>query len=107
LLDSKTQLPASSTPSASGGGVPDPGFNQSLPYGSQAKPNGGTGNSAALGAPDTRLATSKERPTSLLFMAAGLLATVLLMHVLWVKSEVDRVALDPLPARAREEPRLP
>jgi hypothetical protein len=95
---------------------PDPGFDQTLPYG--ARPPAQTGNdnnSTALGAPDSqRLASSKERPTSLLFLAAGLLATVLLMHLLWVKSEVDRAPLDPLPApsprpqpKIRREPRLP
>lgn len=95
---------------------PDSGFGQTLPYGARppAQSNNND-NSTALGAPDSqRLTSSKERPTSLLFLAAGLLATVLLMHLLWVKSEVDRAPLDPLPApmprpqpRTRREPRLP
>jgi hypothetical protein len=96
---------------------PDPGYDQTLPYGARPPAQSGhDNNSTALGAPDSqRLTSSKERPTSLLFLAAGLLATVLLMHLLWVKSEVDRTPLDPLPAPTprpqprtrRREPRLP
>jgi len=94
---------------------PDPGFDQTLPYGARPPARTNDDNSTALGAPDSqRLTSSKERPTSLLFLAAGLLATVLLMHLLWVKSEVDRAPLDPLPAptprpqpKIRREPRLP
>ena len=104
---------ASATPTPTD---PDPGFNESLPYGARPSTPGPSNNDTALGTPSTqRLADSKERPTSLLFLAAGLLATVLLMHLLWVKSEVDRAPLDPLPAPTprpqprtrRREPRLP
>jgi hypothetical protein len=117
LLAQSGGLPARSA-SPPGTLEPDPGFDQTLPYGSRPPAQSGSdnNNTAALGAPDSqRLTSSKERPTSLLFLAAGLLATVLLMHLLWVKSEVDRTPLDPLPAPTprpqpktrRREPRLP
>jgi hypothetical protein len=113
LLGHSSGLPATRSSSPPVTLEPDAGFDSSLPYGARPKtatpqPNDNT----ALGSSDAQpLSSSKERPTSLLFLAAGLLATVLLMHLLWVKSEVDRSPLDPLPApmprRARHEPRLP
>ena len=38
-----------------------------------------------------------ERPTSLLFVAAGLLAFVVLLHLRWLKKEVDRLPTENVP----------
>jgi hypothetical protein len=112
LLSQGGGLPAQRSSSPPVTLEPDPGFDSSLPYGARPATPQPRDNPTALGAPEGQpLSSSKERPTSLLFLAAGLLATVLLMHLLWVKSEVDRSPLDPLPApvprRPRHEPRLP
>ena len=94
----------------------DPGFQSTLPFAPQpddvgegldgeAAEGGDLGERAAdspqfreLGAEDE----GDERQRSLALFAGGLLATVLLMHVLWVKSEVKRA---PLEAVAPEGPR--
>jgi hypothetical protein len=47
------------------------------------------------------VAGGETKPVSLLMFASGLLVTAVLMHVLWLKREIDRVpldALDPEPA---------
>jgi hypothetical protein len=93
--------------------LPDPGFQGTLPFdlpegeegeGGEAVEGGDTGELAAdspsfreLG--DEESASDSQR--SLALFAGGLLATVLLMHVLWVKGEVKRV---PLEAVAPEGP---
>jgi hypothetical protein len=73
----------------------DPGFNDFLPFpaGSDPTEDGGsaTPDSALAAAPD-----ENSGRTTLLFVAAGLLATVLSMHVLWLKAQVDRAPLEPL-----------
>ena len=42
----------------------------------------------------------EERPSSLLYFAGGLLAFVVLMHLRWIKKEVDRVTLEEVPPKA-------
>ena len=72
----------------------DPGFSEDLPF--QA-PAGGR-DEPVVGEDDGEQALGQElassdddsRPTSLLFMAAGLLVTVVLMHLLWLREEVNR-----------------
>ncbi|MFP5377410.1 MAG: hypothetical protein ACLGIO_11620 [Acidimicrobiia bacterium] len=91
--------------------LPDPGFQGTLPF---DVPAGGEGGEAVEGGdvgelaaddPDVRELgeedASADRQRSLALFAGGLLATVLLMHVLWVKGEVKRV---PLEAVAPEGP---
>ena len=97
--------------------LPDPGFQATLPFDTEstqavedAVVPGDLGELAAdspelreLGDEDS----SADRFRTLAFFAAGLLATVLLMHVLWVKSEIRRVPLEaldpegPLPTSTR------
>lgn len=92
---------------------PDPGFQSTLPFapgegaeGEGELEEGGELGEVAADSPQFReLGTTEEgadRRQTMLFLAGGLLTTVLLMHVLWVKSEVDRV---PLEALAPEGPR--
>lgn len=69
---------------------PDPGFDPSLPFkkGSDAE-DGADAPKPVLGSSaseNTRL----DRKRSLGFLAAGLLATVLLMHAVWVRGELKR-----------------
>ncbi|HUP70581.1 MAG TPA: hypothetical protein VM142_12325 [Acidimicrobiales bacterium] len=86
---------------------PDPGFTDALPFGATnttrlvgedeqaVAPPGGTGEDGEvreLGAEDA----SNDRRRSAGFLAAGLLATVLLMHLLWIKGEVQREPLEAL-----------
>ena len=89
----------------------DTGFQSTLPFDipegeqqAEAEEGGELGEIAA-DSPQLRELGSEddgaERHRSLAFLAAGLLATVLLMHVLWVKSEVEKV---PLEAVAPEGP---
>ena len=89
---------------------PDPGFKGTLPFAPQDQEEGEV-EEAELGemaadAPQFRELGSEddtqERQRSLAFFAAGLLATVLLMHVLWVKSEVKRVPLEALAPDGRD-----
>ncbi|MDP9070054.1 MAG: hypothetical protein M3N68_01960 [Actinomycetota bacterium] len=76
------------------------GFSETLPFagGPQLAEESGdvVGDSREvqeLGADDSR----SDSPRSLALLAAGLLATVLAMHLLWVKAEVDREPLEVLP----------
>ncbi|HVM03388.1 MAG TPA: hypothetical protein VM263_12020, partial [Acidimicrobiales bacterium] len=91
--------------------LPDPGFQGTLPFDvpaggedGEAVEEGDVGELAA-DTPDVRELgeedASADRQRSLALFAGGLLATVLLMHVLWVKGEVKRV---PLEAVAPEGP---
>lgn len=76
-------------------GEPDTGFNQLLPFGAS-----GTQTEVGGDLPSTKLPTDSGgngHTTTLLFLAAGLLVTVLSMHVLWLKAQVDRVPLEALP----------
>lgn len=80
-------------------GGEDPGFDSELPFESRPGPAG-----SGEGGDPGEVAILRERPAQsdseshapLLFVAAGLLATVLLMHVLWLKSEVEKVSLEPV-----------
>ena len=87
--------------------LPDPGFQSTLPFdvppegeGGEAVEGGDTGEVAA-DSPGLRELGDDEgggdRQRSLALFAGGLLATVLLMHVLWVKGEVKRVPLEVVP----------
>jgi hypothetical protein len=73
----------------------DPGFNDFLPFGNEQadadQPSGDLPQTALPAADD-----GNGRTTTLLFIAAGLLATVLSMHVLWLKAQVDRMPLEAL-----------
>jgi hypothetical protein len=98
LLD-QTKVPqAQSTPG------PDEGFSEQLPFGARPTPDDeeGEGGIAAGRIPLTD--DESDRRVMLTFLAAGLLATVLLMHVLWIKGEVDRPVLEPLPPERPKEP---
>jgi hypothetical protein len=85
----------SGKPLAGEGEGPDTGFEQSLPF--KKKGSGGGSDEAAVGQDGTALGATSEQGTRapIAFVAASLLATVVLMHLLWLKREVDRV---PLPA---------
>ncbi|MEY2477630.1 MAG: hypothetical protein QOG87_2945 [Actinomycetota bacterium] len=96
------RLPAArSTP------APDGGFDEDLPFGSQAESS--TADEPAMDeeskqqalAAETLASSDEDEPTTLRFMAAGLLVTVVLMHMLWLREEVNR---EPLPAVAVNEP---
>lgn len=95
LPSGSTRLPAaarSATPE------PDGSFEQDLPFGARAEgESGSAGDDAqnALGEESLASSSGDDRPTSLLFMASGLLVTVVLMHLLWLRDEVNR---EPLPA---------
>ena len=76
----------------------DPGFDPNLPF----DRNPDTEADSAEDVPADQAAIIRERPATatedsraaLLFVAAGLLATVLLMHLLWLKGEVEKVPLE-------------
>lgn len=73
----------------------DPGFEQDLPFQSpdQAEQEVSAGDDEpvqALGGRSVVSSGDDERPTSLLFMAGGLLVTVVLMHLLWLRDEVNK-----------------
>lgn len=96
---------------------PDTGFQSTLPFaprpdaeleeGEVAEEGGDLGEVAADSPQFQELGQEgdgADRQRTMAFLAAGLLSTVLLMHVLWVRSEVKRVPLEalipegPLPA---------
>jgi hypothetical protein len=72
----------------------DPGFNELLPF----QKGAGDAPSDISGLPSTKLPADNGsgHTTTLLFVAAGLLVTVLSMHVLWLKAQVDRMPLEAL-----------
>lgn len=80
-------------------GGEDTGFDPELPF-----ENGAPGEAGSNGGDPGEVAILRERAADaeseshapLIFVAAGLLATVLLMHVLWLKSEVEKVSLEPV-----------
>jgi hypothetical protein len=92
LLDANRK-PAPTAPTVT---EPDPGFNQRLPF-------KGRKGAAEVGADGTALAAGghesggSEGRQPIAFVAASLLATVVLMHLLWLKRQVDK---GPLPALA-------
>jgi hypothetical protein len=103
LIGDRSELPLA--PSARATEEPDTGFAEDLPF-AAATPRTSivTGEAAAQQLNGDPVSSDDGRPESLLFLAAGLLVTVILMHVLWIKAEVDRVPLDPL---APEVPQTP
>ena len=81
--------------------LPDPGFEGTLPFATPdptaALEEGDLGEQAVESPLSRELgagSSADERIRTMAFFAGGLLATVLLMHVLWVKSEVKRVPLE-------------
>jgi hypothetical protein len=86
---------------------PDPGFKGALPFDGKAGETSVEGSRTqsnddqALGG--TLASSNDQEPSSLRFMAAGLLVTVVLMHLLWLRDEVNR---EPLPAVVVDEPEL-
>ena len=85
--------------------LPDPGFQSTLPFdvpedAEAEEPEAGDTGELAADSPELRELGEEDdgnRQRSLALFAGGLLATVLLMHVLWVKGEVKRVPLEALP----------
>jgi hypothetical protein len=75
----------------------DSGFNQLLPFqpGSATGQNSGEEALPSEGLPAGSSGGDKNLTTKL-FVAAGLLVTVLSMHVLWLKNQVDRMPLEAL-----------
>ena len=74
---------------------PDTGFGSTLNYGDDEMP----GDEAAIGpggSTITEAGSDEGNNDTLLYIAAGLLVTVLSMHVLWLKAQVDRMPLEPL-----------
>lgn len=73
----------------------DPGFDPELPFDQQPEvADDGEPVGEATILREAPAASEADSNAALLFVAAGLLVTVLLMHVLWLKSEVDRVPLE-------------
>lgn len=90
--------------------APDTGFTEALPFGTtdttrlvdeneQAAAPEDDPEVRELGAEDA----SNDRQRSAAFLAAGLLATVLLMHLLWIKGEVQREPLEAVPPELAPE----
>ena len=84
---------------------PDPGFQQTLPFqpGQTAAAGGDDlGTKAELGPADTGLESRiivdhrGRRRQAMSYVAGGLLLFVLMMHIVWIKAEVDRTPLDVL-----------
>lgn len=82
---------------------PDTGFTETLPF--QGEGQGGDESEAELGEDQATSGEQRElgvedqtsdRTRSLAFLAGGLLATVLLGHVLWVRGQVYREPLEPV-----------
>jgi hypothetical protein len=104
LLDDKSKLPAA--PRSSGSQEVDTGFNDQLPFDHTTRTSivrGDDDPAQALGGQPVS-STGDERSSSLLFLAAGLLATVVLMHVLWLRGEVDRAPLPAIEPSSGEPP---
>lgn len=76
---------------------PDPGFNQTLPF-KKGSPTDTGEDGTALGVGIHEAGGGTEATHQpIAFVAASLLVTVILMHVLWLKREVDRLPAE-LPA---------
>ncbi|MBW3536170.1 MAG: hypothetical protein KY395_00170 [Actinobacteria bacterium] len=76
---------------------PDGGFSEDLPFEPRTitEPVDGEEFAVPEGGFDD---ASSNQADMLKFMAAGLLLTVILMHVLWLRSEVERVPLETVPS---------
>jgi hypothetical protein len=97
------KLPAAhSTPRAES----DPGFGDTLPFHGDAASASASGKDDPAALAGQALASSDDEGSnsSWLFLAAGLLVTVILMHVLWLRDEVNR---DALPAVTPQDPAEP
>ncbi len=71
----------------------DPGFSESLPFESQTIRE--IDGSQELAVPEGGFSDAGSNQAELLkFFAAGLLVTVILMHVLWLRGEVERVPVE-------------
>lgn len=94
LPNGGAQLP--NAPRAPRAAESDNGFEQDLPFqapGATQDEDAGGGEDdpvQALGGRSVVSSGDDERPTSLLFMAGGLLVTVVLMHLLWLRDEVNK-----------------
>ncbi|MBA3653123.1 MAG: hypothetical protein H0W70_02900 [Actinobacteria bacterium] len=77
-------------------GEVDPGFNQLLPFQASGGETADDGSIALPSSPTESSGGGNSRTTTLLFIAAGLLASVLSLHVLWLKAQVDRMPLEAL-----------
>jgi hypothetical protein len=75
----------------------DPGFKDKLPFKPGEEPIGEDGTALGVG---VREVGGSEGRQPVAFVAASLLVTVVLMHVLWLKRQVDRHPLGDLPADA-------
>jgi hypothetical protein len=86
------------TPGQPGAIEPDPGFSSELPFkpGEEVVGEDGT----ALGVGIHEVGAGEEERKPIMFVAASLLITVILMHLQWLKREVDRVPADELEATA-------
>ena len=89
-------------------GEDDGTFDPTLPFGARQGGDNGDGEDgegSALGSGDSEDVAGRLQ--SLGFLAGGLLATVLAMHVLWIRSEVHRAekaeALTPIAPEPRDE----
>lgn len=83
--------------------LPDTGFNETLPFGTTGTTRlveEGEDEPAVTAQGEVRElgaeAASNDRQRSTAFLAAGLLVTVILMHLLWIKGEVQREPLEAL-----------
>lgn len=78
----------------------DPGFTEELPYGS--RPPGSSAAPTTAGEPDVEIALADddgelgegERLRSMAFLAGGLFSFVLLMHLVWIRTEVKHAPLE-------------
>jgi hypothetical protein len=88
---------------------PDPGFQEQLPFQpGQSATEGGDdlGTTDELGPADTGMESRLivdhrgQRRHSMSYVAGGLLVFVLMMHIVWLKAEVDRAPLEVLAPNA-------
>jgi hypothetical protein len=89
--------------------APDPGFNEELPFGERPAGTEESASGPDQSASRIPIDDKSDRRQLFTFVAAGFLAIVLLMHMMWLKGEVDRPALEalqPEPVRPRQPGRL-
>lgn len=93
LADARTDAPGAARSIGSGRpGEEDGGFGETLPFKpGEAEPLGEDGTALAIGVEEAG-DDGGQKPIA--FVAASLLVTVILMHVLWLKREVDKVPLE-------------
>lgn len=78
---------------------PDAGFAQDLPFESRTITEPVVEGGEEFAVPEGGFNDASSNQADMLkFMAAGLLLTVILMHVLWLRSEVERVPLETVPS---------